>query len=206
MNQSPLTYLITSGSTKSNNFTPLLRLTEAAVQAGISFIQIREKQLSAALLYKLTRAIMGIAKQSKTKVLLNDRLDVALAAGADGVHLPADSFAPGIVRQQAGPTFLIGVSTHSVSEVVAALAQGADLAVFGPVFSTPDKRQFGEPVGLPILAEAAQAARPMPLLALGGVDLINYRPCLNAGAAGIAGIRMFSEPDKLSDIVNAINR
>lgn len=206
MTQLPLTYLITSGSTKTDNFTPLLRSVEAAVRAGISFIQIREKELSAALLLDLTRAVVDIARSSDTKVLINDRLDVALAGSADGVHLPADSFAPAMVRQQVGSAFLIGVSTHSIGEVAAAQAQGADLAVFGPVFPTPDKLQYGEPLGLSALAKAAQAAGSMPLFALGGVDLSNYRECLKAGAAGIAGIRIFGEPGELRNVVDTIVR
>jgi thiamine-phosphate pyrophosphorylase len=116
---------------------------------------------------------------------VNDRADVALCAGAAGVHLRGDSIAPEILRHAFGTTLLIGVSCHSIEDVAA--NQAADFLVFGPVFSSPGK---GPPQGLQMLARAAAASR-IPVLALGGVDSRNAQSCLDAGAAGIAGIRLF---------------
>jgi thiamine-phosphate diphosphorylase len=117
-------------------------------------------------------------------------VDVALAAGAGGVHLPADSPAPGRWRAQAPAGFRIGVSCHSVEEVRQAEAEGADYAMFGPVFPPLSKPAGVEPKGLDALARAAAAVR-IPVLALGGVTLGNSAACVSAGAAGVAGISLF---------------
>ncbi|HLK49121.1 MAG TPA: thiamine phosphate synthase [Bryobacteraceae bacterium] len=168
----------------------LLRCVEGAVAAGIERIQIREKDLSARQLCELTRRVVSMAQGRETRVLVNDRLDIALAAGAHGVHLPGGSAPPNALRVIAPKGFLIGVSTHSVEEVRAAGAAGADFVVFGPVFATASKAAYGPPQGLSVLRQAAQAVQ-IPVLALGGITEANARACLAAGAAGIAGISLF---------------
>ena len=157
------------------------------IAAGVDMIQIREKDMAARELLEAARAAVALARPRGTKILINSRVDVALAAGADGVHLPADSAAPGHIRRIMPVGFLIGVSCHRVEEVIAAEREGADFVVFGPVFPTPLK---SEPAGLMRLGEAARAVS-IPVIALGGVDEVNAADCLAAGAVGIAGIRMF---------------
>lgn len=168
----------------------LLGCVERALAAGVERIQIREKDLTARELCELTRSVLALARGRRTQVLVNDRADLALAAGAHGVHLPASSVAPETLRILLPPPLLIGVSTHSVEEVKAAEREGADFVVFGPVFATASKAGYGPPQGAEQLRDAAEAVR-IPVLALGGVTEANARECLATGAAGIAGISLF---------------
>ncbi len=143
------------------------------------------------MLYDLTARAVEITRDSKTRLLVNDRVDIALAAGADGVHLTSRSLPADVVRNICGPDFLIGVSTHSLAEAQAAQATGADFVVFGPVFETESKRAFGEPQGLDKLREVANALGPFAVLAIGGITRENLAACVDAGASGIAGISLF---------------
>jgi thiamine-phosphate pyrophosphorylase len=209
----PILYLITRGATaetttsKSPEFLAILQQASAAVNAGVQFIQIREKQLTARVSFELTAAVVSIARGSgtdATRVLVNDRADIAAAAGADGVHLTTNSITPDVIRKAFGAKFLIGVSTHSLIEARNACRHRADFAVFGPVFPSPSKAQYGPPLGLGKLAEAARELKAFPLLALGGVSLENVNDCLAAGASGIAGITLFGEPSTLARTVEMI--
>ncbi|HEX8985211.1 MAG TPA: thiamine phosphate synthase, partial [Bryobacteraceae bacterium] len=170
----------------------LLDVIAHNLAAGVDMVQIREKDLTARELFALVRAALALANPRGAKILVNSRADVALAAGAAGVHLPSDSFAPSAlcaaVPVPAG--FLIGVSCHQVEQVRAAEREGASFATFGPVFYTASKAPYGEPVGIERLREACAAVR-MPVFALGGIGENNTAECIAAGAAGIAGIGMF---------------
>jgi thiamine-phosphate pyrophosphorylase len=206
----PLIYLITSGETTiqttpaSEDFSNVLRLVEAAVAAKIDLIQIREKNLSTNILYKLSCTAANITSGSSTKLLINDRADVAAAAGADGVHLTSSSIPPNILRRTFQAGFLIGVSTHSLDEAVAAARSGANFVVFGPVFDTLSKRQYGRPLGLAELRKITSELAPFPVLALGGVTTNNVADCIHAGAAGVAAIRMLNDLLRLDRVVKEI--
>jgi thiamine-phosphate pyrophosphorylase len=178
----------------------LAKIRECAA-ASVEFVQLREKDLAAHALEALAhKAMAAIPAGSSTRLLVNSRIDVALACDAHGVHLPAGSLSAGearVIWDRSGKTgAVIGVSVHSTDEAALAEANGADLALFGPVFEKDGKRN---PPGLEQLRRACQrshpAAVPMPVLALGGITLENAQLCWAAGAAGIAGIRLFQECD-----------
>lgn len=208
--KTPILYLITSGQatnrTLATDCERILALIETAVAARISLIQLREKNLSALALYELTRRAAKLTLQSRTRLLVNDRADIAREAGADGVHLTSRSFEARVMRSSFGDEFLIGVSTHSLAEARAARDQGADFAVFGPVFETPSKSAFGLPLGADNLRAVALALKPFPLVALGGVTRENAALVFAAGASGVAAIRAFGDSQNLNDTVQAIQR
>jgi thiamine-phosphate pyrophosphorylase len=143
------------------------------------------------VLYELATRAAEITRGSKTRLLVNDRADIARAAGADGVHLTSQSLPAGVVRRTFGSEFLIGVSTHSLDEARAARDGGADFVVFGPVFETESKRGFGAPQGLDKLRQVADELRGFPVLAIGGISLENAGACFDAGASGVAAISLF---------------
>jgi thiamine-phosphate pyrophosphorylase len=207
----PILYLITRGATAetttpaSEEFRHIQLQVSNAVAAGIQLIQIREKKLSARVLFELTASSVAIARGSSTRILVNDRADVAAGAGAHGVHLTTRSLTPALIRRTFGANFLIGASTHSLDEAREAQKRGADFAVFGPIFPSPSKERYGAPLGVTRLAEAAREMTPFPLIALGGISRKNAMECLRAGASGIAGISLFGEPDTLASTIEAIS-
>ena len=187
----PITYPITSGKTTPQTISDTLRFVRAVVEAEVVLLQIREKSLPARVLYELATRAAEITRGSKTRLLVNDRADIARAAGADGVHLSSQSLPAGVVRRTFGSEFLIGVSTHSLDEARAARDGGADFVVFGPVFETESKRGFGAPQGLDKLRQVADELRGFPVLAIGGISLENAGACFDAGASGVAAISLF---------------
>jgi thiamine-phosphate pyrophosphorylase len=177
------------------------------VQSGCQLIQIREKGLTAKSLGEFTRAAISVARPHGARVLVNDRFDVAIAAGADGVHLRVASIPAREVRANAEnkgrADFLIGVSTHSLAEAMVAEEGGADFIVCGPVYHTQSKLAYGAPLGLERFAEVCEAVK-IPVLALGGINLSNFREPLRRGAAGIAAISLFTDPDTIEQNIQTI--
>ncbi len=199
LRQFPIIYPITSGTTNVQTtandpqFVSILRLVEAAVAAKIPLFQIREKALHARVLFELVVRAVEIVRGSETRLLVNDRSDIARAGGADGVHLTGQSLPADVVRGIYGAEFLIGVSTHSAEEARIARIKGADFVLFGPVFETESKRAFGAPQGVERLREVCSELSGFPVIAIGGITLDNAKVCLQAGASGIAGISLFNE-------------
>lgn len=154
------------------------------------WIHIREKDLSAQGLFELTRSALAQPNPRGVKILVNSRIDVALAAGASGAHLPSGSPAPLVWRSIAPQGFLLGVSCHSLDEVRMAAQEGADYVLFGPVFAPLSKPAQLPPVGLAGLARAVTSV-DIPVLALGGITRANAAACVEAGAAGVAGISFY---------------
>ena len=180
-----------AGDERARRQRLLEKISEAA-QSGVDYIQLREKDLNSRALENLAREAMRCIAGTATKLLINSRCDVALAVGAHGVHLRSDDISPEDVRKVwrkagAGTAPIIGVSCHTESEVVAAKQTSANFVVFGPVFEKSEHAVAG-------LDELRAACRHgIPILALGGVTLENARLCIEAGAAGVAGIRLFQD-------------
>ena len=172
------------------------RIAEAFA-AGVDFVQLRAKELDARELLRLGEAAAQVKESSK--LLINDRLDVALACGADGVHLPSNRPPVSAYRAIAPPGFVISVSCHTQAEVERAAIEGADFAVLAPIFSTPGK---GPPIGLDALRLAVRVG--IPVLALGGITRENAITCRDAGAAGIAAIRLFEDAPDLPAVLKQL--
>ena len=190
----PIIYPITSGKTSPEY---ILRLVRAAVDAEIPLFQIREKEFSARVLFELVARAAELTRGSKTRLLVNDRSDIARAAGADGVHLTTHSLPVDVVRKTCGEDFVIGVSTHSLDEALLARSAGADFVVFGPVFETESKRVYGPPQGLDKLREVTRELGEFAVVAIGGITLENAGDCFRAGASGVAAIRLLSDAENI---------
>ena len=224
MAESWLLYYITDRSAfegdESAQFKRLLEKISEAAQAGVDYIQLRERDLSTRKLELLAREAVAILKQLRTengelrtRLLINSRTDVALAAGADGIHLRSDDISPQEVRAIWGNACgagalaranrkgesLVGVSCHTAEEVRRAAENEADFAVFAPVF----EKKGSVATGLNQLREACNSR--IPVLALGGITLENAQSCVDAGAAGIAAIRLFQE-NKIVEVVQKLRK
>lgn len=189
----PRLYVVTDRQQTAGR--PLEEVVAAAARGGAGMIQLREKDLTARELYDLGARLQHLLMPHGIPLLVNDRLDVALALDAAGVHLAGHSLSPAQARRVLGPDKLIGVSTHSLDDARQAMGEGVDFIVFGPVFDTPSKRQYGAPQGLQRLAEVV-AQTTCPVIAIGGIDPDNLSQVLHTGAHGVAMIRaVLAAPD-----------
>jgi len=182
----PSLYLITDRQQIQEGHQ-LIGVVEELLQAGIKMIQLREKDLSAAELYPLAKELRTLTHQHKSLLLVNDRIDLAQAVGADGVHLGHHSLPIKMARKILGLNSLIGASTHSVAEIESAQNQGADFVTYGPVYFTPSKAIYGAPTGIESLQDVCKKCK-IPIYALGGIKANNIQATLQAGAHGVAMI------------------
>ena len=200
LGRQPYVCLITPGETNPANFdnqkNGILNTVRDAVDDGVNLIQIREKVLPGRLLYELAKEVVEVLKNTNAVIFVNDRPDIAAAAGAHGVHLPETSLTPSIVRE-AFKELVIGISTHSIESAIGASTSGADYLFFGPVFETPGK---GTPAGLDVLRNVCSGVGSFPVIALGGIDETNARDVFAADAAGIAAIRSLNERESRRSI------
>ena len=196
------------GTEEEERLAALREVIRRAVAADVDWVQIREKDLSGRQLSELTRDAVAAAAGTSTRILVNDRLDIALGLGAAGVHLGEESFSvDAVVRWRKSDEtyahFLVGASCHSLDAAQQAERDGADYIFFGPVFDTPAKRKFGPPQGIERLKEVCHGVQ-IPVLAIGGVTIENARECLQAGAAGLASIRLFQNAQDLPALLSRL--
>ena len=206
----PILYLITPGATteittaNSREFKQIIEQVSEAVSASFDLVQLREKRLPARVLFELASEAAGMTRGTSTRLLVNDRADIAAGARADGVHLTKQSIEAATIRRTFGKDFVIGTSTHSVEEAQTARTGGADFIVFGPVFETASKSEYGAPLGVDKLSAVTRELAGFPVLALGGITRDNFALCLDAGARGVAGISLFSQAQTLNSIAARI--
>ena len=190
----PLVYLITSGEATDANFgkkrLEIVALVKTAVDNDIPLVQLREKRLSAKHLFELALELAAITQQTETRLLINDRADIASVSGSAGVHLTTRSLAAAVVRKHFSNNLLIGVSTHTIAEVRTAQKGGADFAVFSPIFETPGKVS---PTGTNSLRLICEQVETFPVIALGGINETNFQSVLDVGAAGFAAVRFLND-------------
>ncbi len=166
---------------------PLPEAVRLALEGGTRAVQLREKDLPVRELLTLAQELRGITKDFGAKLFVNDRVDVAVAVGADGVHVGGQSMPPAAVRTIAGGNMLIGVSTHTAEEASEAERSGADFITFGPIFSTPSKARLGAPVGVEAISTIKERVR-IPVFGLGGIKSEDISQVMQAGADGVAMI------------------
>jgi thiamine-phosphate pyrophosphorylase len=181
---------------------PLPEVVEECLGAGLAAVQLREKDLPVRAVLALARDLGQLTRARGARLLVNDRADVALALGADGVQRTHDSLPVAALRLIAPSPFLVGASVHTEAEARDAAAAGADFLVFGPVYDTPSKRPYGPPQGLTALGRVVQAVS-RPVLAIGGITPARVREALGAGAAGVAVISAIVGAERPADATKA---
>ena len=169
------------------NGRPLIPLLQRVLTAAVPIVQLRERDLSARELVRLAREVQTITASHRSQLLINDRVDVALALEGVGVHLRSNSLSVSVARQLLGSRRLLGVSVHTVEEAMQVESQGADYIVLGPIYETPSKQMFGSPLGIHTLEKACRLVR-IPIIGIGGVTAARAHEMRRAGAFGVAVI------------------
>lgn len=187
----------------------LVEVLDQTMAAGVRAIQLREKDLDTIDVYRLGERLLPIARERGALLIVNDRVDVAMALGADGVHLTGKSLPPKEARALVGTDILVGVSCHGLADVEEAVSGRVDFVVLGPIYATPSKAPYGPPLGLGMLRQA-RAICPLPILAIGGINAHRVPEVVGAGADGVAAISAVlaaPDPEKASrDLIGAVAR
>jgi thiamine-phosphate pyrophosphorylase len=202
-------------STSADAHELLLESVELAADAGVDWIQLREKDYSGKAWEELVKESFRriSAARVPARLFVNDRLDVALACGASGVHLSENGIPVAdacrlrdefFASREGKPDFLVGVSCHSLGAAMGAARAGADYIYFSPIFHTPSKANYGPPQGLERLAAVCRAVT-IPVIAIGGISADNAVACFQAGAAGVAAIRLFQESSRLEQTLRSLH-
>ncbi len=173
---------------------PLTEVVRLSLEAGVRAVQLREKDLSGAALYRLAMELRSLTADFNARLIINDRPDIALAVGADGVHIGINSLPVAAVRGLLGKDRIVVYSAHGIDEALRAQSDGADFVTFGPLYPTPSKAAYGEPCGVKKLADAA-AALNIPVIALGGISPANITEALSADIQGVAVISAILSAD-----------
>jgi thiamine-phosphate pyrophosphorylase len=184
---------------------PLVEVVKRAVQAGIRAVQLREKDLQGKELFYLAEALRKVTANAGAHLLINDRVDIAAAVGADGVHLTRSSISPEYARKLLGSDIIIGQSTHSADEATMAQKEGVDFVTLGPVFPTPSKFKYGPPLGIKPIVTAREKVN-IPIYAIGGIKAYNIKAVLEAGADGIALISAITGAENIESAVSSLLR
>ena len=195
---SPLGADTTSGLPTSG----LLGAVDTACKAGVRLVQLREKDLDSRELFELARSLRTVTSQHGGRLLVNDRVDVALAARLDGVHCPEAGFPPAAARELLGSESLVGASCHSLDAAQRAADSGVDFVFFGPVYDTPSKAAYGPPAGLDVLKRVCSEV-VVPVFAVGGITPERSTDCMNAGASGVAVISAILASGDVAESVRA---
>ncbi len=174
--------------TDSKRYPDMLQRLEKALKKGIRMVQLREKELSGLEYYQLAKRVRELTQDYDAMLFINERVDIALAVGAEGVHLPEKSLPPSVVKRIA-PKLLVGYSSHSLEKALWAQEEGADFITLSPIFKTQSHPEV-EPIGLGLLMEVSQRLS-IPVYALGGITWDRIKLCYKNGAYGIAGIGLF---------------
>jgi thiamine-phosphate pyrophosphorylase len=169
------------------NGRPLVPLLQRVLTVTVPIVQLRERDLSARELVTLAREVRAVTASHRPPLLINDRIDIALALEGVGVHLRSDSLSVSVARRLLGAQRILGISVHSVEEVMEAESQGADYIVLGPIYETPSKKKFGPPLGIHTLEKACRLVR-IPIIGIGGVTAVRALEMRRAGAFGVAVI------------------
>jgi len=195
-------YLITDRKISAK---PLPEAVRLALEGGVRAVQLREKDLPIRDLLALAQELRAMTREFGARLFINDRVDVAVSVEADGVHLGTESMPASAARKIAGNSMLIGVSTHTLDEALAAQAEGADFITYGPVFETPSKAKYGKPVGVKSIRIVKSEVK-IPIIAIGGINSGNILPVMSAGADGVAMISAIMAADDIRKTAAAFNK